>query len=78
MIKAIDVSANSDFTITVKLEDGRKIKMDMSFIKSETGSVVDPLKQPAEFKKVFVRNGIVTWPTALEALVAVSELYRTA
>ncbi|OFZ53828.1 MAG: hypothetical protein A2428_07920 [Bdellovibrionales bacterium RIFOXYC1_FULL_54_43] len=66
MIKAISVIAHDDFTIEVTLEDGRAIKLDMVFIKSQRGPVVEPLHQLAEFRKVFVRNGIVTWPTGFD------------
>jgi hypothetical protein len=66
MIKAIQVVANDDYTIQVNLEDGRIIKMDMNFIKTLAGPVVDPLKALLEFKKVFVRNGIVTWNTGFD------------
>ena len=66
MIKAIKVSVNDDYSISVTLEDGRAIRMDMSFVKNQTGPVVEPLKQLNEFKKAFVRNGIVTWPTGYD------------
>jgi hypothetical protein len=66
MIKAISVEALSDYTILVSLEDGRTIKMDMNYLKSLSGPVVDPLKDPKTFKNVFVRNGIVTWKTGYD------------
>ena len=66
MIKAIHVIPNDDYTITVDLENGQTIKMDMGFIKNLTGPVVDPLKAPSEFKKVFIRNGVVTWTTGYD------------
>lgn len=66
MISAIKVLATDDFTITVDLEDGRTLKLDMSFIKNEQGHVIQPLKQIEEFKKVFIKNGIVTWPTGYD------------
>ncbi|PWU17841.1 MAG: hypothetical protein C5B49_08210 [Bdellovibrio sp.] len=66
MIKAIRVVADDNFNITVDLEDGRTIRFEMNFIKSESGPVVDPLRQIFEFKKVFVRNGIVTWPSGYD------------
>lgn len=66
MIKAIHVTASDDYSIYVTLEDGRKLRIDMAFIKNQSGSVVDPLKNLAEFKKVFVRNGIVTWSTGYD------------
>ena len=51
MIKAISVIPNKDFSITVNLEDGRTIRMDMSFIFKKNGPVVDPLKNEEGFKK---------------------------
>jgi len=66
MIKAIQVVPHDDYTIIVSLESGQVIKMDMSFIKNLTGPVVDPLKSLSEFKKVFIRNGIVTWTTGYD------------
>lgn len=66
MISAIKVLATDDFIITVDLEDGRTLKLDMNFIKNEQGRVVQPLKQVEEFKKAFIKNGIVTWPTGYD------------
>lgn len=66
MIKAIGVEANDDYTIVAHLEDGRFIKMDMSFVKELSGPVVMPLRSIDFFKKVFVRNGVVTWPTGYD------------
>ncbi len=66
MIRAIGVVANDDYSIEVRLEDGRDLKMDMKFLTDESGPVVDPLKKIMEFKKVFIRNGIVTWPTGYD------------
>lgn len=66
MIRAIQVIAQDDFSILVTLEDGRRIRFDMNFLKNESGPVVEPLKNLDEFKKVFVRNGIVTWTTGFD------------
>ena len=66
MIKAISVIANDDYTITVGLENGKFIKMDMSFIHKQTGPVVEPLKDIKDFKNVFICNGIVTWSTGYD------------
>ena len=66
MIRAIDVVAKDDYTITVRLEDGRIAHMDMSFVQKESGPVVEPLKKLEEFKKAFVRNGIVCWPSGFD------------
>jgi hypothetical protein len=66
MIRAIQVTANDDYSILVMLEDGRTLKVDMKFLKNQSGPVVESLKDVGEFKKVFVRNGIVTWSTGYD------------
>lgn len=66
MINAIKVEPTDDFKILIDLEDGRKIEFDMNYIHSENGVVIDPLKDIKNFKKVFIKNGIVTWPTGYD------------
>lgn len=66
MIKAISVQAFADYTIKVTLEDGRVVIMDMGYVKDLKGPVVEPLKDSETFKKVFVRNGIVTWQSGYD------------
>jgi hypothetical protein len=66
MIKATSVRANDDFTITVQLEDGRVATHDMGYLKELDGPVVDKIKSVAEFRKAFVENGIVAWPSGYD------------
>ena len=66
MINAIKVEATDDFKIIVTLENNLVLRLDMNFIHDENGRVIDPLKDICEFKKVFVRDGIVTWPSGYD------------
>ncbi len=66
MIRALKVIATEDFHVIADLEDGRTLKLNMSFIKNESGPVVEPLKTFEEFKKVFIKDGIVTWSTGYD------------
>lgn len=66
MINAISVVASEDFFIVVNLEDGRTLKLDMNFIKHENGHVVESIHNFEEFKKVFIKNGIVSWPSGYD------------
>jgi hypothetical protein len=66
MINAVKVVATDNYFIIIDLEDGRALKLDMNYIKNESGIVIEPLKKIDEFKKVFVKNGIVTWPTGYD------------
>ena len=66
MIIAKNVEATDDFFIFIDLLDGRKLKLDMNFIKNETGHVVQAIQDIEAFKQVFIRNGIVTWPSGYD------------
>lgn len=66
MINATKVEPTDDFKILIDLEDGRKIEFGMNYIHSENGIVIDPLKDIKNFEKVFIKNGIVTWPTGYD------------
>ena len=66
MINAISVTATKDYHVIVELEDGRSFNIDMSYILSESGSVIQPLKRIEEFQKVFIQKGIVTWPSGFD------------
>ncbi len=66
MIKATSVVVNDDYSVIVTLEDGRIACIDMNYIKNEFGPIVEPLKQLENFKKAFIRNGILCWPTGYD------------
>ena len=64
--KITSVKANDDFTIECEMENGEIYKHDMSFIHSEGGEVIEPLKDINVFKKVCVENGYLTWPNGYD------------
>ena len=39
---------------------------DFSFLLDETGPMLEPLKDPAYFKRVFVEDGALTWPNGYD------------
>ena len=66
MIKAISARAKGLYCIEVTLADGTVIEHDMSYLSSEHGPVVDAIKSAAEFAKVFIDRGIVSWPSGYD------------
>ena len=63
--KILHVTAMEDFSVTCEMENGEVYKYDMSFIKTETGEVMEPLREVAVFKKVWVDDGALEWPSGL-------------
>ncbi len=65
MRKIIKVIA-ADFWLECEMENGEVFKYDMSFVQSETGEMVIPLKKLDFFKKVFIELGSLSWPNGYE------------
>jgi hypothetical protein len=66
MTRAISVKAYDNKSILVTLDDGRILLHEMSDIENKSGPVIQSLKNDEEFKKVFISNGIVTWPSGYD------------
>ncbi len=66
MIKVIKVVPHPNFKLTVTFENNQISVIDMNFILNESGPVVDPLKAYENFQKVYIENGIITWPTGYD------------
>lgn len=56
-----------DYRLHVRFEDGTEGEVDLkAFLFEGHAGVFEHLKDPAEFRKVRVRNGAVTWPGELD------------
>ena len=60
--KILEVKTNDDFTLECEMENGEVYCYDMSFIKNEKGSMIEPLKNINFLKKAFIECGCITWP----------------
>ncbi len=66
LIKVRKVKIVGDFRLAVEFSDDTTGERDFSFIKSESGPMLEPLKEPAYFKRVFVEDGVLTWPNGYD------------
>lgn len=66
MTKVKNVVAHPNFKLTVVFEDNKTSVIDMNFIFSESGPVIEPLKTYDNFQKVFIEDGVITWPTGYD------------
>ena len=66
LIKVRTVKPIGDFRLAIGFSDDTVGEKDFSFILDETGPMLEPLKHPAYFARVFVEDGVPTWPNGYD------------
>jgi hypothetical protein len=66
MPEAISVRHLGGFKLELEFSDGTIGIRDFAFICERTGSMVEPLKDPAYFARVFIEDGALTWPNGYD------------
>lgn len=54
------------YRLRVEFSDDTIGERDFAFLAQGSGSMVEPLKDPAYFARVFVENGVLTWPNGFD------------
>ena len=52
--------------LEVEFSDGSVGVRDFAAISQKTGSMAEPLKDPSYFARVFVDDGVLTWPNGYD------------
>jgi hypothetical protein len=73
MVDVLAVKPLEGFRLWVRFSDGREGVADLSGLRKRTGPMVQPLKDPVFFARVFVEAGVPTWPNGYD--YAPSALY---
>ncbi len=66
MIKVRRTRPLDGYRLLVEFSDDTVGERDFSFIIGEAGPMLEPLKDPAYFRRVFVENGVLTWPNGYD------------
>jgi Protein of unknown function (DUF2442) len=66
MIDVIGVRPVGDHKLEIEFSDGTIGVRDFSFISEKTGPMVNPLKDPSYFARVFIEEGALTWPNGYD------------
>jgi hypothetical protein len=66
LIKVRTAKLLGDYRLMVEFSDDTVGERDFSFIRGRSGSMVEPLKDPAYFRRVFVEDGVLTWPNGYD------------
>ncbi len=66
MIDVVSVKPLGGFKLRIAFSDGSAGVHDFSSTVARTGEMVQPLKEPAFFARVFVELGALTWPNGYD------------
>jgi hypothetical protein len=66
MIKVRSAKPLGAYRLRLEFSDDTIGERDFSFIMGEAGPMLEPLKDPAYFRRVFVEDGVLTWPNGYD------------
>jgi hypothetical protein len=66
LIKVRKAKPLGGYRLAIEFSDDTIGERDFSFIASETGPMLEPLKDPTYFRRLFVENGVITWPNGYD------------
>jgi hypothetical protein len=64
--KVVEISAVHPFRLKVRFGDGASGVHDCLALVNETGPMVEPLRDPDYFARVFLDYGAPTWPNSFD------------
>jgi len=67
MIKVTKIKCLGGHRIRATFSDGMAGEYDFAPIARESGPMVEPLREPAFFARVFLEDGAPTWPNGYDA-----------
>ncbi len=66
IVKVVKVEALGGYRLRLRFSDGMQGEYDFSGVVGEGGSMVEPLRNLAFFKQVFIELGTLTWPNGFD------------
>ena len=66
MIKLIEARYQGDFQVELSFSDGKKGIFDGLSLLERSGPLLEPLRDEAYFKRLFIDAGALSWPNGLE------------
>jgi hypothetical protein len=66
LIDVLRVEPRGGYRLALAFSDGTEGEHDFSGIIAEGGEMVEPLHDPAFFARVFLDDGILTWPNGFD------------
>ena len=67
MIRLSKIEYLGDYRLRATFSDGMAGEYNFAAIVAESGPMVEPLRDPAYFARVFLEDGAPTWPNGYDA-----------
>ena len=66
MIKLIEARYQGEFQVSLRFSDGKEGMFDGRELLKRSGPLLEPLRDEAYFKRMFIDAGALIWPNGLE------------
>ncbi|HEX3939789.1 MAG TPA: DUF2442 domain-containing protein [Xanthobacteraceae bacterium] len=66
LVDVVRVAPRGGYRLSVGFSDGTEGDRDFAGMIAEGGEMVEPLRDPAFFARVFLDDGILTWPNGFD------------
>jgi hypothetical protein len=66
LTKVVEIKPAEGFKLAVRFNDGTGGVHDFSKLIAEPGPMIEPLRNEAYFKRVFIEHGALTWPNGFD------------
>jgi hypothetical protein len=66
LVKVVQAKPLGEHRLWLRFSDGREGVRDFSDMLAEGGPMVEPLRDPAFFARVFVEYGVPSWPNGYD------------
>lgn len=66
LVKVVEIKPLGGNRLWVRFSNGREGVRDFSDMLAQGGSMVEPLRDPAMFQRVFIEYGAPTWPNGFD------------
>ena len=66
IVKIVDTRALDSHRLWLRFSNGKQGVHDFSEMLAEGGVMVEPLRDPAMFRRVFLEMGALTWPNGFD------------
>jgi len=66
LVDVVRVEPRGDYRLALVFSDGTEGEQDFSGLIAEGGEMVEPLRDRAFFARVFIDDGILTWPNGFD------------
>jgi hypothetical protein len=66
LIDVVAVAPRGGYRLWLRFSDGSEGERDFADLIAEGGEMVEPLHDPAFFARVFLDDGILTWPNGFD------------